>query len=244
MTSVTGTTGAQETPASTGARVDPVLLRLPAAAWHALASLGATGIAVLLSWALGAASLGPASPLMPLIIVAAGAAPAAWALGALSDRLFDRASVRYRRRFAAVILGAGAPAVLLSWTMLVTDIAKTTASPAAAVLALAGVLASVVVALVAVVLVPVAAERGDAGPRTLLIVASVAALRRPFAPLGALAVTGTVAWFGLTWFGGLLLLAPPLLVVLSVAAAWPTASAIGVSLPRLTSVRRPSRGES
>lgn len=226
------------------AAVDPVLLRLPAAAWRALAPLGVTGAAALAAWAFGGALLGPASPLVPLLVVAACAVPAAWALGALHDRIFDHAAVRLRRRVLAVAVGAGAPAVLLAWSQVTSAIAASAAVPLFAVLAFAALLLSAAVALVAVVAEPVAALRDDVGLRTVAVVCAVAAVRRPLGPLAALAVSAAVAWLGLTWFGGLLLLAAPLLVLLSVAAAWPVAAASGVALPPLVPGRRPARGES
>ncbi|MBS0023749.1 hypothetical protein [Microbacterium paraoxydans] len=239
--SVTGVTAGE---GSGPAAVDPVLRRLPAAAWRALAPLAVTGATGLAAWAFGAALLGPGSPAVPVLVVAACATPAAWALGALHDGLFDHAAVRLRRRVLTVAVGAGAPALLLAWAQLIGVVAGVAEVPLFPVLALAAVLGAAALSVVAVVAVPVAALRDDVSLRTVAVVCAVAALRRPLAPVAALAVPIAVAWLGLTWFGGLLLLVAPLLVLLSVAAAWPVAAESGVALPPLTPGRRPARGES
>lgn len=224
--------------------IDPVLLRLPAAAWRALAPLGLTGAATLVAWTFGAAWLGTTSPLLPVLVVVAAAAPAAWALGAVHAQLFDRPPVRYPRRLLLVLLGGGVPVVAASWSMLTAVVADAAGAPFFQVLAVAASLVAVLLAAVAVVAVPVGAMRDDVGLVTLVTVSAVAALRRPAGPLAALAVTAAVVWLGLTWFGGLLLLAAPVLILLSVAAAWPAATASGVALPPLVPPRRPARGES
>ena len=224
--------------------VDPVLRRLPGAAWRALAPLAVAGVIGLAGWVFGSALFGPGSPVVPPLVAAACALPTAWALGALHDGLFDRAAVRLRRRVLAVAVGAGAPALLLAWAQLTSAVAASADVPLFPVLALAAVLLAAMFSLIAVVAVPVAALRDDVSLRTVAVVCAVAALRRPLAPLAALAASGAVGWLGLSWFGGLLLLVAPLLVLLAVAAAWPAAAAVGVALPPLAPVRRPARGES
>lgn len=224
--------------------VDPVLLRLPAAAWRALAPLGITGTAALTAGAFAAAWFGPGSPLVPLLIAAGTVAPAAWAIGSLLGRLFECPPVSYGRRLRIVAVGVGIPAIAVAWSMLTAAVAAVAATPFFPVLAVAATLVAVLCAVIAVVAVPVGAMRDDVTLRTVATVSAVAALRRPVGPLAALAATAALAWMGLTWFGGLLLLVAPLLLVLAVAAAWPVATASGVALPPLAPARRPSRGES
>lgn len=224
--------------------IDPVLLRLPGAAWRALAPLGVTGVTGLAAWAFATALLGPGSPLVPVLVVGASAFPAAWALGSMHDRIFDRPPARYGRRLTLMLLGAGMPAVAVAWSMLTAAVAEAAAVPLFPVLAVAATLVAVLCAIVAVVAVPVGAMRDDVSLRTLVTVSAVAALRRPAGPLAALAASSALTWLGLTWFGGLLLFVAPVLMVLAVAAAWPAATASGVALPPLPPARRPARGES
>jgi hypothetical protein len=226
------------------ATIDPVLLRLPAAAWRALAPLAVTGTAALAAWAFATAGFGPGSPLVPVLVAVCCAFPAAWAIGSLHDRLFDRPPVRYGRRLLLTLLGAGIPAIAFAWSFLTAVVAEAATVPLFPVLALAAAIVAVLCAMVAVVAVPIGAMRADVSLRTLVTVSAVAALRRPLGPLAALAASAALAWLGLTWFGGLLLLVAPLLIVLSAAAAWPVATATGVALPPLAPARRPARGES
>lgn len=216
---------------------DPVLLRLPGAAWRALPSLVTLGLVVFGAWILAVSFFGPVGVLTPVSVAAAAVLPTSWTLGSVQREIFDDPTV-WPRRTLLVVLALMVPAFVAGWSIFTASVAAVSSSGFFAGLAVACALAALVVALIAVVAVPIGAMRSDVGISSVIRVAAVAAVRRPLASLTALVVPTVLTWAGLAWFNGLLLLVAPVLILLAVPAAWSTGSALGVTLPRLSPLRR------
>ncbi|MCD2443607.1 hypothetical protein LQ757_15110 [Agromyces sp. SYSU K20354] len=235
MTRVAAGRAADESPV-----VDPVLRRLPGAAWRSLPALAVLGVAVVAAYVGAGWLLGPSSPLAWVAVGIVAAPAVAWAVDRMQGELFELDDRRpgVGRRLVVVWTCTLAPCLLAAWSSFVAAIADSSGSPYFQVLAVAGTVLVVVVALVAVVAIPVGTMRGDVRVRTIVVMSFLATIRRPLGPLAAIVVTVAVVWLGLTWFTGLLALAAPVFAVLAVAAAWPTVTAFGVALPSLTPQRR------
>jgi len=219
-------------------RGDEVLRRLPFAAWRALPVLALTGVgAVLLGvgvmWALG-----PASAWVPAAVGLLAAPLLMWAVQAVHSELFADPLARGWRRGVLVAAAATAtPGLLASASLLAAAVAEATHAPLFQVVAVAGSLATAVVAAIAVVALPLGLVRGEVRLGSVVVVAVLATVRRPLAAIATLAAASAVTWLGVTWFAGVLVAAVPALAVLAVATSWTTVVPFGVELPELTPVR-------
>lgn len=212
--------------------VDGVLRVLGHATWRSLAPLTVLGVGSLLLsagalWTLGGSvawSILPIGLLVsPLVL---------WALDKIHAELFelpDRPGYRVRQWRTSFLIGI--PAFLSTWVMAVAPIAERSVWLAFGLIAAVTMLA--VVVLITSVALPVAVIRGDVGLAAIVMCAFLALVRRPAAAIAAVIVPAVAAWLGLTWFAGLLIAVLPCFVVLSVAAAWTTVIAFGVSAPRI-----------
>lgn len=218
----------------TSAPLDPVLRRLPAAVWQALPSLAVAGVLSLGAGTAAAWLLGPSSPLMPLATALPTAPAMAWAIRSLHRSLFDTPTGAWLRGLGLASAALAGPAALAAWSVLSAAVADASRSVFFQTIGVAAALAAVVLAVLMVVALPVAQLRPDVRLRSVLAMAVLAVARRPLGPLAALAVPLAVGWLGVTWFGGLLALVAPVLILLLVAAAWPTARSAGVAMPPLT----------
>ena len=194
---------------------DPVLRRLPAAFWRALPVLLASGCALLVPTLLVGALFGPDSPVLALVVCAVGAPLLLVCVERLHAELFERQQKAARpswwrraRRAEAIVLPCGLAAAV-------------------------GALAALVLALLAIVALPLAAARPESTLRATLLVACYALLRSPLPALAVAAVGGALAWLGSSGLPGLTAIAPGLLAALAVGAAWPTVVRVGVDLPPL-----------
>ncbi|MDF0513712.1 hypothetical protein PX701_08765 [Agromyces sp. H3Y2-19a] len=223
-----------------GAAVDPVLRRLPAAAWRSLPALAVLGVAVVAVYAAAGRVLGPASPITWIVVAALAAPGLLWAVDRLGAELFELGGERpgFGRRLLVVAVFAVAPCMLAAWSALVAVVAEASGSVAFQVLAVAGTALAVVAALVAAVAIPVGVVRADVRLRSIVAMAFIAVVRRPLGPVSAVVAAAAVVWLGLTWLTVLLAIAAPVFVVLAVGCAWPTAAAVGVALPPLVPLRR------
>lgn len=212
---------------------DPILLQLPWAVWRSLpvlavAGLGTALIVSVIGWLFGAA---PA--LVPVLSVFGAAPGLAWSVDAVHRRLFgDRVQTTVRRRILVTAVAGMPPAILGTWSIVLAETANLTASWGLQILAVAAVLLASFMAAVAIIVIPLASMRADVGLDSIAIFAVIAVIRRPLAPVAALACAGALTWLGLTWFGGLLVLVAPVFCGLMVAATWSTMPAVGVELPR------------
>ncbi|WP_022889515.1 hypothetical protein [Agromyces italicus] len=221
------------------AAVDPVLRRLPSAAWHTLPALAILGVVNVAAYVGAGWLLGPGSPLTWIAVGVVVAPPLAWAIDRLQGELFELDDRRpgLGSRLAVAWTCTLALCVLAAWSSFVAAVADASGSPFFQVLAVAGTVLVAVAALVAAVAVPLGSTRADVRVRTIVLVAFLAAVRRPLGPIAAVAATAAVVWLGLTWFTGLLALAASVFAVLAVACAWPTLTAFGVALPPLAPLR-------
>ena len=212
---------------------DPLLVRLPIAAWRALPALVLGGVGALLAGTGAVWALGPSSPWVPVLAGAAVAPLLAVAVSALQSALFvpTEAAPSWRRRILASEAAVVIPALAAGLGLLAGQVSGETGIPLFSVVGVAGLLAAAVVALVAAVALPVALRRGDVGLRSVVVAAGAAVIRRPLAALAALAATAAVAWLGLSWFAGVLALVLPVLAVLVVPASWTTVRPSGVDVP-------------
>ncbi|MEI3844637.1 MULTISPECIES: hypothetical protein [unclassified Microbacterium] len=222
---------------------DTLLRSLGRAAWRALPVLAAcgtaaAGLAALAFW------IGLRMPgFVPLIAVVLVAPLLAVSIDAVQRHLFEEPTAVHRaRRVLVPAIGCAVPAAFAVGSTVLGVLADSNGSWPLQVLAVAAVGAAVVAALVAVVALPVAAWRADVSVRSVVVFSLVAVVRRPLGAVAALLAAAAVVWLGLTWFAGLLILVVPVLTVLMVGAAWPTASASGVRLPALVPVGRPPSG--
>lgn len=218
----------------------PVLRRLPAAAWRALPTLASTGVASVGLWWLIAGALGPASPAFVPAALVIATPGAALAIDAVQREVFDDGS-GHRRRWRPVWLAslcAAATGAFAAWSTIAGAVAVAAESALFQVTAVTAAIAAAVVTIIAAVAIPVATARKDASARAVLIAATIAGVRRPFPPIAAVAASAAIGWLGLTWFAGLLVFVVPVFAVVAVAAAWSSAPPIGVALPPLSPLVR------
>lgn len=216
--------------------VDGLLRRLPAAAWRSLAPLVVAGVSTGAAWGTASWMFGSA-PLVGVIVAAVSVVPVTWAVTTLNGELFDRERPSLARRSVVVLVFSLAPCLFAAWSGFTAAVAEPARALLLQIVAVAAVVAAVLAALVGVVAVAVGSVRDDVRVPTVALVALLATLRRPIAPVSALLAGGAVAWLGLTWFSGFVFLAAPVLIVLAVPAGWYAASAFGVSLPPLAPLR-------
>ena len=212
---------------------DPILLRLPAALWHALPAVLVSSLIGALAAVLAVGAVGVDGTLgLGAGILVASAAQAV-AVQGVSRRLFDDPGLRGRRiRRILRALAVSAPAALLAvgalvWARAAVDGAGALASLAMVVAALLAAVAG----LVALVAVPLAVVRTEARILSVLKVAGYATARFPLPALGAAAGSAAFMLLCASTLPGLLSLAPAVVTALSVAAAWPTLARAGVAVP-------------
>lgn len=217
---------------------DPILLRLPRAVWQALPVLVLAGVgaAVVVSLTLWIAAGAP--PVAALAAAVFSAPIVGWGVDGVHRALFhDPTRVPVRRRMIAAEAAIVPPATLAVGSLIVAEAAATAGSWHLQVIAVTMVLLTVVVAMVGVVVLPLASMRGDVALRSVVMVSLVAVLRRPLSAFATLAAAASIVWLGATWFAGLLVLAVAVLCPLMVAASWATTAPIGVDVPRCTPLR-------
>ncbi|WP_157001036.1 hypothetical protein [Agromyces laixinhei] len=219
--------------------IDPVLQRLPAAAWRASPALAVSGVVPLLVFVLVGWLLGPGSPSVWILVGLLSAPVVVWAMGRLQGELFELGDQRpdLMRRLVVAEVFIGAPCLLAAWSTFAAAVAASAGSVLFEVLAVAGTVLTVVSVLIAVVALPIGTARADVTVRTIALASFLAGARRPLGPIAAVAMAVAIGWLGLTWFTGLLVFVVPVAVVFAVGGAWPTATAFGISLPPLAPSR-------
>lgn len=222
--------------------MDPVLRRLPGAAWRSLPALAVAGVVAVGAWWVAGWMLGVDSPVVSIAAGLVCGAMAAVAVDAVEREVFDLGRGGSRRwRSAALAMAVGAVAGgLAAWSTFAAVVAEAAASALLQVTAVASAVAVAAVIIVAAVALPVVAARPDATARAVLIAGVVAVVRRPLPSVAAVLCSAAIAWLGLTWFAGLLVFVVPVFATLAVAAAWSSAAPLGVALPPLSPLARRS----
>lgn len=216
-------------------RTDPVLRRMPSAFWRSLPVLLGIGVALLLPTLITGVLFGAASPLVALVVCAFGAPLLLVGVDRLHAELFELTAVRpawWRRALVAeaIVLPVGVTAAL---SLIAGVVAEASGVLLFTLAAAAGALASVVLAIIAVVALPLAAARPESSLRAILMVAFYSVVRSPLPAIATVLVGCALVWVGTSGLPGLTAIATGLFAALAVSAAWPTVVRAGVSMPPL-----------
>ncbi|GAA5145883.1 hypothetical protein GCM10025768_03710 [Microbacterium pseudoresistens] len=214
-------------------RIDPILLRLPAALWSALPRLVVAGALFMLALVASSGLPGGFAVLAPLIAAVLTAVPTGWAMARISTDVFDAQVASPAVRYGRALLLIGGPGATVSLTACAAMITPT--MPAFSFVSIVGVVLTGVAVLVVSVALPLSTVRSEA-LSSILVAAFYAVARRPIPPVAVLVALGAATWASTTWAPSALVLIPAVAVVLSFAAAWTVLPAVGVRLPELAPV--------